>query len=184
MEFNEQKALEIIKKYDLKKRTLQVWKNRGKIPDQYLNDEYEKPREFTAKEKRLFTIIRDFLKEGYFNLKPIAEMADLKYFTITDYLHKNFITANNLNKLSKALKKERLDIQKFSSNYPENPTDADSEKLREFLRRPEFKLSGILNGYEHERKVRDFKAGKQDIPSYIKREVVQRLDKIAIQMNF
>jgi hypothetical protein len=42
MQFDQQKALEIIQKYKLKPSILALWKTRGTIPDRYLKD-YEAP---------------------------------------------------------------------------------------------------------------------------------------------
>ena len=40
MEFTEEKALEIIEKFQLDKKTVAVWMNRGKSPDKYANEDY------------------------------------------------------------------------------------------------------------------------------------------------
>ncbi|PWJ53390.1 hypothetical protein CLV98_1233 [Dyadobacter jejuensis] len=40
MEYNQEKALEIIIKYNLSPITAKVWKTRGRIPEKYLNDTF------------------------------------------------------------------------------------------------------------------------------------------------
>ena len=48
MEFNEQKAVEIITRLGLKNETINVWRLRGRIPNRY-NDENSKSRNWGGK---------------------------------------------------------------------------------------------------------------------------------------
>lgn len=52
MEFKENKAITIIKKYGLNLNTLKVWKSRGKIPDKYSDPNYKPDEVCTKKEQR------------------------------------------------------------------------------------------------------------------------------------
>ena len=85
MEFNEQKALEIIAKYNFKPVALQVWKTRGYIPDKYYN-EFKPADSRSDAEIELDHKVMTILANKKLNLKaifndleiPIARYSDAK----------------------------------------------------------------------------------------------------------
>lgn len=94
MEFNEQKAIEIIEKYGLSETTLRIWKLRNSIPDKYTKDDY-KPREIVDNDyltnyKRLL----ETLKNEAVNTNTIARAADVSTNKINDALRNKVKLSN------------------------------------------------------------------------------------------
>ena len=85
MDYDENKAKEIIQKYNVSKTTCRVWKNRGKIPSKYLNERY-KPRESFSKNAGEYKRLREVLflreirlKKLATNIIPYQAIIDFKY---------------------------------------------------------------------------------------------------------
>jgi len=63
MQFDENKAAEIVEKFGLKKKTIMVWRTRGAIPDRYFSEGFAikgKTEGVLAEGERDEQAIRDF----------------------------------------------------------------------------------------------------------------------------
>ncbi len=78
MQFNEEKAQEIISKFDLDPKTIRVWKSRDKIPDKYFSDDYQKPVEASKSDLIIQQRIFKAMETGYLQLSVICELAGVK----------------------------------------------------------------------------------------------------------
>jgi len=91
MEFDYTKAQELANRHNLSKKTIEVWKSRGKIPKMYF-------RQNTFEE----TILMDYLKNPKLNTKAIFEKSGISY-------HK-FVAANRNDHNHIHLSKENIQI--------------------------------------------------------------------------
>jgi len=122
MKFNEEKARQIIDKYNLSQTTLKVWKSRGSIPDRYGKEGYVKPIPVSGKgdeimQERLISI----LNMPELNRKTIIQLSGCDATRINGVcLHKSTFTKEEMFALQKEIKRLRLDILKYTQKYSES----------------------------------------------------------------
>ena len=122
MEFNEEKAQEIISKYELSEKTLRVWKTRRSIPDKYANEGYGKVEPiFGNGDKLMQERIISILNMPELNRKTIVELSNCNLTRVNGVCaHKSTFTKEEMFALQKEIKRLRLDILKYTSRYSES----------------------------------------------------------------
>ena len=139
VEFDEQKAIELIKKFNLSENTLRVWKTRGAIPVKYLDEKYKPPTEATKAEKILEQRINDILKSGLLNLTVVTELAEIQSQKshdvvrgLSSYSHEEII------RLKTQINMLKITIVKTFEKKSNN-------ELKKLLNNPAFVLKSIMS---------------------------------------
>lgn len=119
MKYSEEKAREIVEKYNLSPTTMNVWRTRGAIPDKYNNPEYT-PTEKTGKaDKVILARIAELNSRGYINFSALCDVAKVNKQGIYDAMRmKGRIDRNDLDKLVLELKRLRVFIKNNLVNSP------------------------------------------------------------------
>lgn len=114
MEYNEQLAHEVIKKFNLDAKTAKVWKTRGKIPAKYFNPDYQAPQKADKAGKEMQRRILEVMEFGYINNRMLCQLANVypqKYFDIRRGKTAGF-NAEEITRLKKEINRLRLLIVK------------------------------------------------------------------------
>lgn len=122
MEYNEEKALELIKKFSLSLTTNKVWKSRGAIPDKYLQEDYT-PRvvsDLSSAQKITLDRVLSIFKGEELNAKTIEELCGFRQAFFSDLARsRTSISNTELNKIVVELQRLKLDIKKaFDGDNP------------------------------------------------------------------
>jgi uncharacterized protein YfkK (UPF0435 family) len=140
IDFDEQKAIEVIKKFGLAENTLRVWKTRGGIPAKYLQEGYKPPTEASKADEIIEKRITNILKSGLLNATVVTELAGVPVQKFHDVARggssfsKEEITAikGQLNRLRIEIAKT-FEIKSFVS-------------LNKLLNNPAFNLAVVMRG--------------------------------------
>ena len=119
MKYSEEKAREIVEKYNLSPTTMNVWRTRGSIPDKYNNPEYT-PTEKTGKaDKVILARLAELNSRGYINFSVLCDVAKVNKQIIYDAMRmKGRIDRNDLDKIVLELKRLRVFIKNNLVNSP------------------------------------------------------------------
>ena len=121
MKFNEKQANEIIAKYNLSKKTLRVWRNRGSVPDKYFKINYTQPTPTTKGQKVKQALLMNLLKSGAINLTVLADSAGVKHSRVIDAKREvASLSIDDYTALKTELKRLKLLIAKTFEVYSEN----------------------------------------------------------------
>lgn len=119
MEYTEEKAMEIMERYNLSPSTMKGWRFRGAIPDRYVNSSY-KPTEKTGKaDKVILARLAELNSRGYINFSVLCDVAKVNKQVIYDAMRmKGRIDRNDLDKIVLELKRLRVFIKNNLVNSP------------------------------------------------------------------
>lgn len=121
MDYNEEKAKELIEKYQLSPTTLKVWKSRGKIPDKYLREDYQPTEAVNRADAVRLSRLQELNKSELLNFTAIAEVCGIPQQRIADALRgKGRISPEEIDKVETEIKKIRALIRNnIQFNIPE-----------------------------------------------------------------
>lgn len=135
MEFSPDKAKEIILKYSLKANAMQVWKNRGKIPDQYADANYTPRSDLTDHDrKELGRLIRVLKNEKIYAL-VIARQEAIPYSRIRDAMRlqsdKRYVPMRpeNILQLKKNVQELRISVKKVVESLQNKERFGDKARV-------------------------------------------------------
>lgn len=121
MEFNEEKAKEIVSKFNLDEKTIRVWRTRNKIPDRYADDQFQLRATLSKPAVVKHNRAVDAITSKYINLNSFAEIAAVPAHRIYDASSSAkkqvYLSEQDLHKVQVELKKLRLDIVKAFESY-------------------------------------------------------------------
>lgn len=116
MEFTEENATEIIKKYGMSEKTIKVWKSRGSIPDKYADDDYTPVPAMNRPEKIKLQRMNDILKSEVFNMQVVSELSGVTYLKLEDAIRgKGRIGSDDLSKVIIEIKKIKAFIRNMAN---------------------------------------------------------------------
>lgn len=119
MKYSEEKAREIINKYNLSPNTMKVWRTRGAIPDKYNNPEYTPTEKVSKADNVILARLAELNSRGYINFSVLCDVAKVNKQIIYDAMRmKGRIVRNNLDKIVLELKKLRVFIKNNLQNSP------------------------------------------------------------------
>ena len=117
MKYSEEKAREIINKYNLSPNTMKVWRTRGAIPDKYNNPEYTPTEKVSKADNVILARLAELNSRGYINFSVLCDVAKVNKQIIYDAMRmKGRIVRNNLDKIVLELKKLRVFIKNNLQN--------------------------------------------------------------------
>lgn len=137
MEFNEEKAKELIDKYSLSPTTLKVWETRNRIPDKYADESYENPIFITEKaDYIIWNRVLSVLQMKEINTDTFIHLvkADRARFYAT-IKGKSRVTVNEFTGFIKEIKRLKIDILKWTEKYTEKGfmNLISDERLKHFV---------------------------------------------------
>lgn len=111
MQFEEEKANEIIKKFNLDEKTVKVWKTRGKIPDKYAGTDYKVEQRISGNaDKVTADRILSIIQSDEINASTLSELAGIA--NMRDILRqKSTLTESQLVSLKKEINRLKIDIK-------------------------------------------------------------------------
>jgi len=180
MDYTEQQADKIIKKYGFSNNVKQVWKHRGKIPNKYADDSYEPPKPLNRKQLTQKQRLRELLREGVFNSAALAEMAGVTVVTCNELKRHNILTSNNLKKLVTRMRTIKANIR----NTHEHGCSTEAflvllKKLPDIVIEQTFQE---LIEQDRER-IRAFRSGKANISDELAKRACDELMKVAVRID-
>lgn len=162
MDFNEEKAKEIVSKHGLSANTAKVWKSRGRIPDKYLDENYSSTPMNNA-DKVILSRIREIVGYGLINVSVLCDVSGVSLSRLSDSIReKGRIDHDDLNKIVIEIKRLRVFIKNNLQNEP--------KKLRALLSNKELKFYKI-NGKDEWAKAMNYaisKENKLSDPDFVK----------------
>lgn len=159
MEYDKEKALEIIEKFNLSPKTLMVWKLRGNIPNKYLKA--DAPVNIIDNSKlEEAERIKEILKTGYFNISRLSEVTNISLDRIF-YLKKSKskMTEDEYLAFKKTINNIRLKLKKIDFEKIRKGVESEEKK---FLRLHSNKLlvwNVILNRDDVDKSLRSLRYG-------------------------
>ncbi len=176
MKFDEEKARQIIDKYNLSQTTLKVWKSRGSIPDRYTKEDYKMAIPVLEKgDKIMQDRLISILNMPELNRKTIIQLAGCNAIRVNGVcLHKSTFTKEEIFALQKEIKRLRLDILKYTQKY--------SESFVKLLKDNRLKLYVIIPDKLFARKLNYLK-DNSNISCIDFNQAVEYYIKVAIQLN-
>ena len=177
MEFNEEKAQEIISKYGLSDKTLRVWKTRRSIPDKYANEEYKKKITITENgDKLMQDRIISILKMNELNRKTIVQLAGCDMTRVNGVcVHKSTLTKEEMFVLQKEIKRLRIDIMKYTQKF--------SDSFLKLIQDKRLKLHVIIKDKSAACKLKYICEHPELLTEYDYKQVVDNYIRVAIQLN-
>lgn len=119
MEYSDEKAREIVEKYNLSPTTMNVWRTRGAIPDKYTNPEYTPTEKASKADKVILARLAELNNRGYINFTVLCDVAKVNKQVIYDAMRmKGRINRDDLDKIVLELKKLRVFIKNNLVNSP------------------------------------------------------------------
>lgn len=141
MEFSEEKARDIINKYNLSTSTLNGWRWRGAIPDKYSNPEYTPTEKANKADKVILARLAELNNRGYINFTVLCDVAKVNKQMLYDAMRmKGRIDRNDLDKIVLELKRLRVFIKNNLVN--------NSAKLKALLDNKMLKFY-VINGKDN-----------------------------------
>ena len=179
MVFNEEKAREIISRFNLDEKTLKVWKSRNAIPDKYFRESFEiKPKAEGERDEQTIRDIKRIFGYGKINALSVERLIGAEEYRIRGILDKNLIpTKDEVLALKKAIKQLRIEaIQVLSLFNQFHVSEMAWKKLKAFLSRSEIKLFVLIGNKATAKKISDWTLGKRSTPpSEYQNDIVQSL---------
>ena len=183
MVFNEEKAREIISRFNLDEKTLKVWKSRNAIPDKYFHEGFEiKPKAEGERDEQGWRDIQRILGYGKINIKSIARLMNID--RVADIMYKNIIpTKDEVLAFKKGIKLLRIEAIEIVSLFNQNRVSEIAwKKLKAFLSRKEIK-SVVLFNDRVGNKMLDWTLGKRSTPTEYQNEIIQALAVFITETN-
>jgi len=161
MKFNEENAIEIVKKHNLSEKILKVWKNRNSIPDKYFQENFQKYEKLSKAEQLQQRRIVAVLNSGNLYLNVISQLCDIRVNKLTDVVKgKSSLSVRELTAVKSELKKIKIEIKEAFQSYSER-------KLKIILNHPVLKYSSLLKNISRNEgieQVSRFRKGKHPDP--------------------
>ena len=133
MEFDEEKAREIVAKYGLSEKTILVWKSRNRIPDKYADENYNPAPEASKADRIILSRIKNLKEAGCINFAILAELAGVDKQCLYDAVRgKGRIGKEELGKVVMELKKLKVFISNNLQNRPDTLKRLMGNKLLKF----------------------------------------------------
>lgn len=127
MEFNEEKAREIIERYSLSPNTLNVWKSRKSIPSKYAKEDYQQPEEISSAGKIILDRIDELIKTNVLNFSVICEIVGIKRIQLADACKgKGRMNAEDIEKIRNEVNRSRLVILRAFRDDSQSPQELKS----------------------------------------------------------
>lgn len=151
MEYNEKSAQEIAEKYNIPTATLRTWQHRGKIPDKYFKDDFQKRKPAsTPKELDDYNRGIAILRSEKINKSEICRIAGLKKNVLMDAIRPvNPIMLNYADYLNikKDLQRLRIRLKEFATKNENKKrfSDADFNEIDKLLADKRIILSYFLD---------------------------------------
>lgn len=186
MEFSEEKALEIIEKYELSPKTVKVWRTRGKIPKKYFEEGFEKRTPLKKSDLIVQGRLIKIFQSEKINVKTLCEVSEVSYRTVIDVLMgRQNLSKQQLTKLKTNLNKLRIDVKKVVEDCQRGFNVKRDEDLKQVLRCKEIKPIVILREMPESdvKKVYDWYYKNTAIPDYLKKDVVDRLSVFVLETS-
>lgn len=112
MDYNEEKARELIEKYQLSPSTLNVWRCRNKIPDKYLREDYQPSAPVDRADAVRLSRLRELNKTELLNFAVLAEVCGIQPAKLADAIRgKARISKEEIDKVEIEIKKVRTLIR-------------------------------------------------------------------------
>ena len=141
MKYSEEKAREIVEKYNLSPTTMKGWRWRGAIPDKYSNPEYTPTEKASKADNVILARLAELNNRGYINFTVLCDVAKVNKQVIYDAMRmKGRINRDDLDKIVLELKKLRVFIKNNLSN--------NSAKLKDLLDNKMLKFY-VINGKDN-----------------------------------
>lgn len=133
MEFNLEKAREIVARNNLSEKTILVWKSRNRIPDKYADENYNPMPEASKADRIILSRIKELKENGYINFAVLAELAGVDMTRLYDAVRgKGRIGKEELGKVVMELKKLKVFISNNLQNSPGKLKRLMDNKLLKF----------------------------------------------------
>lgn len=133
MEFNKEIAQKIVKKFNLSNKTINVWRNRNKIPDKYADEGYKPVPEVSKADKIILKRIEELRDCGYINFSVLTEISGVDIRRLNDSIRgKGRISKEELNKIVIEIKKLKAFINNNLQNTPIKMNALFGNKLLKF----------------------------------------------------
>ncbi|MXV39388.1 hypothetical protein GO491_11985 [Flavobacteriaceae bacterium Ap0902] len=132
MKFEKDKAEQIIQKFGLSEKTLNVWKTRGKIPSKYLEMEKRPVRIDSEKDKSEWKKIINILKTGLINKAQLSKLTEIKQDRII-YLQngRGLPYREEFLKIKKLLNEIRIELKSIDFSKIRQGNELEIEKFLE-----------------------------------------------------
>ena len=148
MEFDDKIAADIVDKFGLDKKTINVWKTRNKIPDKYFKEGFSIEKK-TKNEyyEQLTKDVKKIFSYGKLNINAFARLVNISNYKFKDFIYKDIMLGDdNFLLVKKAINKIRLDakllleaIQKYQLR-----DENTQKKVKDFYKRKEIYFYNIL----------------------------------------
>lgn len=177
MEFNEEKAREIIDEHNLSVKTLLVWKTRGSIPDRYAKEEYKKPIPVSGNSDKIMQErIISILNMPELNRKTIVQLSGCDMIRINGACaHKSTLTEEEIFALQKEIKRLKIDILKYTSSY--------SDSFLKLIKDKRLKLYVLIKDRSIANRLRYIADNNATLTQFDYKQAVDYYAKVAIQLN-
>lgn len=180
MEYNEEKAKEIISQHGLSPKTDKVWKTRGKIPDKYAREGFEMRKPLSRAEIEKQDYLKKIIRSEKINTEYWGESAGLPRILIFDVgRDRQNMSQQELLKVVKALQKFRIQVKEVIELCQGKNVygKAQNEALLKLLRSDWFHYTNLLEfDVTDYGRVMHWRQGKMDnIPDNLKARVIDRL---------
>lgn len=141
MEYTDEKAREIVNKYNLSPSTMNGWRWRGAIPDKYGNPDYKPTKKVSKADKVILARLAEVIGRGYINFSVLCEILRIDKQAVYDAMRgKGRVSRDDLDRIITELKRLRVFIK---NNLINNPS-----KLKSLLENKELKFY-VINGSDN-----------------------------------
>lgn len=148
MEFNEELAKQVIEKFSLSAKTLQVWRFRGKIPDKYISAEGGIEKPLSKIEKVQTEWLREILQTNKLHGPNFCEFARLDYHQIRTFGigETRELPYSVFLKLKSTIAGLKLKVAQLVEEAGKHPHESDrhNRALKELIKLPYFKPTVVL----------------------------------------
>lgn len=139
MEFTEEKAREVIDRYNLSQTTIKVWKSRNSIPDKYADEKYVQIEVVSQADKILLSRLNDLCKSEVLNFTVLSDLARVERVRLLDAIRgKARISKDDIDHVRIEIKRARIFILNTFSDYQ------SEKKLKVLIDNKIFKHYSIL----------------------------------------
>lgn len=126
MEFNEEKAKEVVEKFGFSAQAIKNWKHKGFIPDKYFDGSYKRDEPLDEASKIILSRLRDLSSSEILNLKVICNLVGIAPIKLSDAMkHKGRMNREDIDKVVLECKK----IRTFMKNSVQNNSAKDLKDL-------------------------------------------------------
>jgi hypothetical protein len=162
MIFDEQKAIEIVRKFGYSKSTINVWRFHAKIPDKYSED-FERIEKMKGEKDQYFLDIKRILKYKKINILSLGRLVGINQSRWADIIYKDIIpTKDEYIVIKNAIGMFRFEASEILSLFNQ---ERDSEmvfiKMKAFLYRDEIRCIPFF-GRAIGQKLLDWKSGRRN----------------------